>query len=126
MDSIGPCEYPMENITQIGMQTMINAASRTPRSTLRRSAFHCTSFPLPQSVDQPLKAAVTTGLSPNLRRVLGHGVEQVAHSPQAIDHAGCHRGRTTNRTVDAAEVVDRNMDRGRGGKVLNLFGKSQR
>src|SRR5579872_1742068 len=82
------------------------------RATLGDAAKDCIADSLlaVQAIDQPLNSAIPFGLGPHFRRVLRYRVEQVAHSPQAVDHSGRHRGRATDRTVDAAEIVDRNMD----------------
>ncbi len=59
----------------------------------------------PQSIHQPF-----VPFSPNPPFFhLHHGIVQIVHAPQRIDHAGGHCGRASKRTVHAAEIVEADM-----------------
>ena len=89
-----------------------------PLAPMRPRSFQLfRSIPTVETVNQLLQS----GVLPLPLGVLRHRVVKIVHAPQAIDHAGGHRGRASNRAVNAAEVVNRNVDRGRGGQVLDLL-----
>jgi hypothetical protein len=56
-----------------------------------------------------LNPTIPFPLSGNLGGVLGDRIVKVAHAPQPVNDAGRHRRSASDRAVDAAEVVNRNV-----------------
>jgi hypothetical protein len=83
------------------------------RGARNNLVWHPESFPALQPVDQPLNPSLPLGLSSFLGRVVSPRVIKIVHAPRPIDHASSHRRGTPNCTVDAAKVVNGNVERGR-------------
>jgi hypothetical protein len=84
----------------------VNAVFRHPRELpFGLSVIAMPSLPPLQPVDQPLNPTVPRCLGSRLASVRCDRIVKVAHAPQPVNDARCHRWGATDRTVDAAEVV---------------------